>query len=493
MTKLKQIAIFVLAIFALPFVAWLFTWAAAEGTEAGIAALPEAATVSTGTGSTAVTRQLVCGAFQHSEKIRDECFIYDASTLVSDIALASMVMALVLVVVIWITARRTRRRPVLLAILFGLELRILGLFLCVLTLVQGFTAIAVAAFLLSLGKNNPPLALLGVVFLATITSAFLTVRAALHITRRGRIGVLAEPLTREGQPRIWQVVDRLCAELQAEPPKQIIAGISTVFFVTVSDVTLTKEGATLSGETMHLSFPLLRLLSTDELTAVIAHELGHFAGKDLIYAKRFVPIYSGMDAAIRSLRRGPIGGVVLYPASLFYAFFFKQFQDTERDFSRSREHAADAAAARVGGGDALVRALLKLRSAEEVWIETMGDFAEGALGTVDANALGNIFEKECRDRLPADDKVEAWVSGMLGTHQGHPTDTHPTLRERAAALGVDPVVAARAILVSGEPSISLLDNPQRLEQELFEPVVRQASARRAADLPAEPVASDAVA
>lgn len=60
----------------------------------------------------------------------------------------------------------------------------------------------------------------------------------------------------------------------------LVVGLTPTFFVTEADVHCI--GGTVTGRTMYLSVPLCRILTVEELSAVIAHELGHFRGEDTV-------------------------------------------------------------------------------------------------------------------------------------------------------------------------------------------------------------------
>ncbi|MDF5818220.1 M48 family metalloprotease [Pseudomonas aeruginosa] len=75
-----------------------------------------------------------------------------------------------------------------------------------------------------------------------------------------------------------------------------MVGLCDGFYVTANRVCLQPSGEHLEGRSLYLSLPLLGLLDRAELSAVIAHELAHFAGRDAHYSLRFLPIYQGAAA-----------------------------------------------------------------------------------------------------------------------------------------------------------------------------------------------------
>ena len=57
----------------------------------------------------------------------------------------------------------------------------------------------------------------------------------------------------------------------------------------------------LKGRTMFLSLSLCRILSLDEMKAVLGHELAHYKGLDTRFSRRFYPIYRGATQGLVSV------------------------------------------------------------------------------------------------------------------------------------------------------------------------------------------------
>ena len=161
------------------------------------------------------------------------------------------------------------------------------------------------------------------------------------------------------------VLERLCMRADIPVPHLVVEPGSTA-------------NAWTTGGRIHLTLPLLRLLDESELEAVLAHELAHLAHRDaavmdvcsapsrvlLGYARI---VGSALRAWVRNIVDFPFPGAVAFAAffavlALPVAFLFGWVSRLSvLRMSRTREFAADAAAATLTGRpSALASALLKL-------------------------------------------------------------------------------------------------------------------------------------
>jgi heat shock protein HtpX len=164
------------------------------------------------------------------------------------------------------------------------------------------------------------------------------------------------------------------------------------------------------GGRIHLTRPLLMLLDESELEAVLAHELAHLAHRDAAAMDvcsapsrvllGFVGIVrSGFRAWVRHLLDFPFPGMAIFVAfwaalALPAAFVFGWVSRLSvLRMSRTREFAADAAAATLTGRpSALASALLKLDS--ESALMARGDLREVQVLCIlgaDRSRLGRVF------------------------------------------------------------------------------------------------------
>ncbi|MDF6001529.1 M48 family metallopeptidase [Pseudomonas aeruginosa] len=180
------------------------------------------------------------------------------------------------------------------------------------------------------------------------------------------LDVIGRRLGEEDAPELWTLLRELAARLDTPAPQHLLVGLCDGFYVTANRVCLQPSGEHLEGRSLYLSLPLLGLLDRAELSAVIAHELAHFAGRDAHYSLRFLPIYQGAAsqlAAIEEQEANVFERAALEPARLLAGYFLERFGLAVNHWSRLREFAADRRAAQLAGAPAMASALLRSAAA----------------------------------------------------------------------------------------------------------------------------------
>ncbi|SFU76077.1 Peptidase family M48 [Methylobacterium sp. 174MFSha1.1] len=321
---------------------------------------------------------------------------------------------------------------------FSLMRRLLPAMLAVqiLAATLGFVAVVVfeAGLLVQGGLSGDGMKLLGIAAVAvgaTLVAAggaLLGLRRALHAFAPDPLTILGRPISPVEAPGLWRLVEGLAGRMGALKPEAVVVGLTDGFFVTSGPAVLEPGGARLSGRILHLPLPHLALMRGDEIAAIIAHELAHYAGGDTAYSQRFLPIYAGVARsldAVAARERHALG--LLGPSLRLGRFVMERFHLAVRHWSRVREFAADAAGASVTSNEAAARALLRSGAVAPRIAETLTSAAEApdaAPPDLVAAVLARVVDRGLDD-----------PSLHLEAEQAHPTDTHPPTRERIAALG----------------------------------------------------------
>lgn len=236
-----------------------------------------------------------------------------------------------------------------------------------------------------------------------------------------------EPMSREvtpaEAPELWEAVREAAQRLQTSPPDHIVIGLQFNFYVTELAVVL-DSGRT-EGKTLYLSFPLLKQLSSDEVMAIIGHELGHFIGEDTRMTREFYPLRFKIRATVLAMAQA---GWVGWPSLQFLHFFGWRFGETEQAASRSRELLADRKAAELTSPQTAAKALVRFQVATEAFHRGLVDAMKG--GT--ENPLNIPLQTVVQEKLAND---RAFWDQLFEQHTPHPLDSHPPLNVRLESLG----------------------------------------------------------
>lgn len=262
-------------------------------------------------------------------------------------------------------------------------------------------------------------------------------RDLLRQMRRGHkvspIVIMGQQLSEDVAPALWRFVDGVVQRAQAQRPDALLVGLNEGFFVTEHPVELASGKPVKNGRVLYLPVPYLAFMRSEEVAAVIAHELGHFQGEDTTYGLRFAPLYRGVTESILSVSNEQDNSDsgwrawLSAPATAFGKWMLGEFDHAVQHWSRQRELAADAYSAKVVSVNAAAAALLRVtalhapvQAALHANVEA-GGFSEGVLSMV--------------RRLIAEHGTDDPRQHMAGG-QAHPLDTHPPLAQRLRALGV---------------------------------------------------------
>jgi Zn-dependent protease with chaperone function len=295
-------------------------------------------------------------------------------------------------------------------------------------------------------------ALVGLVCLWTVWEMLKQLKAMRSMFEATSMDVLGRVVSEAEAPGLWSHVRMLAQKLEALPPDHIVVGMVDGFYVTANDVLVEPAGTTLRGRTLHVPLVHLALMDRAEASAVIGHELGHFAGADTDYSMRFLPIYDGVGRSLDAVHSSIYDAdwmrhLIMRPAFLFGLFFMESFHHAVNHWSREREIAADAAGAGLAGPEAAGSALVRISSTSEA---------------VHASITAHMIDPAAAP----DDMLQAVVTDLAGTPLAmpstlleeslpHPSDSHPTTLTRIGALGLPLDNAVRSGTRPVDPAIAL--------------------------------------
>jgi heat shock protein HtpX len=290
-----------------------------------------------------------------------------------------------------------------------------------------------------------------------IKFAFLALIGAIAII----IGVFPRPdrfnppwprLDATTQSRLFQRLRAIATDAEQEMPVD-------VYLLPEANAWVMNRGGFMgfgSRRVMGIGLPLMYFLNVSELTAVLAHEFGHYYGGDT----RLGPwIYKTRGAIGRTLSNLSQGSVSFISAP--FNAYGKMFLRVTHAISRQQEYTADAFAASIAGASSLKTALARLNGYGNVYHMYWRGLVEPTLTT---GFLPNIeqgllqaFASDVGKRT-ADVLLEEAMKVAEDEF-----DTHPPLRDRVAALDALPAGPEG----NSTTALSLLDNPDDLWNQLL--------------------------
>ncbi len=207
-----------------------------------------------------------------------------------------------------------------------------------------------------------------------------------------------------------------------------------------------------------IGLPLMRLLDAAELSAVIAHEFGHFRGGHGRFSAWIYRVRLSWYRMVDAMARG--GGSLSRLFLKFFDWYVPYFNAYSFVLAREDEYEADAVSARLVGEAARVSALLRVEHAAQ-WLQTRfwpkmrARMRAQPHPPVQFNAM---MATALRDLPPID------VDRLLASaeRENDLTDTHPTLPQRVSAVG-----ATATLRVQDVAAIALLGEAlSRIERKL---------------------------
>jgi len=204
-----------------------------------------------------------------------------------------------------------------------------------------------------------------------------------------------------------------------------------------------------SRNILFLGLPLLQSLAPKEVEAVIAHEMGHFAGAHGRTASFIYHIRMRWSQLGERLSHGIVAGGL----RRFFRWYGPWFAAYSFVLARRQEYEADALAARIVGCAIMGNALIRIAYQSARWHEGWSLIWTQALERPDPPSspyrlLGEVV-------FAASDETASEMLARALTLQRDLDDTHPSLSQRLAALDVMPELPPPF----AEPAASVLLGP----------------------------------
>jgi Zn-dependent protease with chaperone function len=341
--------------------------------------------------------------------------------------------------------------------------------LAALVLVQGAILTYGAYLAESYAIGRVHFILIGGIGLGAVVAGFGLIGSSFKMATKQAHSVLGLSLKKSEHPQLFSYVSSVADKLGARCPDHIVVGLEPNFYVTSADVKVLGSDTLLKGETLFLSLPLSRILTIEELTGVVGHELGHFRGEDTFYSMKFAPVYTGLSHAVSAIgsdKEGEGPGVASLPAYILLSYMIEVFHTNVSTISREREFEADRAGAEVAEGRALATSLLKISLYAHSWSNIQKDIIERLQqGKITRNMsllFSNIVKYDVNK-----EKLPEVVASIAEEAISHPTDSHPATSARIKELGLDiETIDLDDLLLPRVSAIDIIDGHREIEEQL---------------------------
>jgi Zn-dependent protease with chaperone function len=279
------------------------------------------------------------------------------------------------------------------------------------------------------------------------------------IPRRARFAPPGPCVTRAGQPELLALVEEVADAVGHPMPND------TYLEADVNAGVLETGRLVWRRRVLVLGLPLLEVLTVEQLRAVLAHEFGHYVGGDTRIGRRTYRTRQTILRTVASLRWSDDGddGWLLAAVRWPFEAYARAFLRITSAISRSQEFAADALAARVAGADAQVGALRRTAACGPAFDEFWRFEFLPALDLDLRPPLGEGFRRYLTVAVIGE-QIEQSLDAALEQDENDSYDSHPTVRQRLAALGAAPGDEPPA---EGPPASSLLRDHAELEDGLL--------------------------
>ena len=265
-------------------------------------------------------------------------------------------------------------------------------------------------------------------------------------------------LTRKKFPLLFKEIEKIAKKTDQTMP-------ADVYLVPDINAFVAERGGFMGigrRRVMGIGLPLLNLMTVDELNAVLAHEFGHYYGGDTALGPW---IYKTREAIIRTTVNIAQAKNWLY---VLFESYAKMFLKITNAVSRQQEFSADKLAANIVGAGATISGLQKVHKygyAFNVF------FQQEYAPVIDAGykpPMLDGFQKFLK-APKITEAIQNSYEQQLTEGVSNPYDSHPSLKERIAAL--ESISQGRTI--NDNPASSLIPPNIDMETPILKTILKQ--------------------
>lgn len=284
------------------------------------------------------------------------------------------------------------------------------------------------------------------------------------VPRRRKFEAPGPELTAAEHPALFAMIEEVARKSEQEMP-------SAVYLASDVNAAVTERGGFLGmggRKVLIVGLPLMAILSEDELKGVIAHEFGHYVGRDTKFGAWTWRTREAIFRTLELLHDEDEESLWHAAVSKPFEWYAKLFLRLTTAISRRQEFAADAVAAAIAGRDAHVCGLRRIHRVapafDAYWMEdVVATIEHGGRAPIVAGWHGFLAVEPVNRAID-----EGYARIVAEDRESDPYSSHPTVVERLAAFGAEPDWPADSPTIPAEPSTRLLGDLDATEQRLVD-------------------------
>ena len=357
--------------------------------------------------------------------------------------------------------------------------------------ISSLLIIIIFSFFITILFNNmfPPIPIrawtvvtLGATALGCFGAFFMIINIIRIFDKKNYIQIYGIKVSEKNQPDLFKMINDCSKKINTEVPENIILGSTDGFFVTSSDVIVfNKENAkVLKGKTLYIPLIYLEILTKDELTGVIGHELAHFSGEDTEYALKFNPIIFSLKQKFASFDKGfeeaqeteNESGITGKIGSFFLRFFLVMLLNPvayiainlikkDSKICINQELRADKIGSSLcSNKKSFITGLCKFYIFSHIYNNLYDEISDKK------KSLTKTFNKNLKKYM-SKFNIKKDLKNIMEYEMVHPSDTHPPIKDRMKNIRIDIKQITKSDLEKKVPSaIELIKNYEYYDEIL---------------------------
>lgn len=291
-------------------------------------------------------------------------------------------------------------------------------------------------------------------------------------------------ITEQDQPELFKLIKSVSKKINSIFPDNVILTSERDFFVSSSNLRLYnhKYDKKIKGNSLCIPLLVFKVLTKDELTGIIGHELAHFSGKDTQYSIKYSKIAGSLKKIFKEFKR--LLKATLYYEGLEYGLFviyrffllmilfpiiFLHDNLIKKNIlnSKNKELRADKIGSSVcEKKKSFISGLCKFCIYSNIWGSAESEIFNKRKSVKTKKTLTREFTKLLDDYY-ANFNPEKDLNNIMIFEMLHPSDTHPSIHARAENLNIDVQKFKKSDLITLDLSaMKIINNYDYIDKEL---------------------------